>query len=354
MFDQEALNAFAGGYSISTSGVITLAGSPEFSGSRFSVSMPISLSLKALTKAGDLVRWKGSNDIEFPYQSSRMSNEWFDPIKLLINIAIQRGWKNPPSILAQEDLQFHMGLGYYSAFIETLIQCFSLVNGINLSNAEVMELSSEVQDRIKGSHSSVETLTRLSGRDESIFIYDESQHSFRNEPLRLEPYSLLVISENGIEENEGYSEFRRNFRRFKEQKMLKANPVTLAYPYLSIYNHLSAEEELMGNILDAIDKDDPYAFVSSISKYSQSLGFNLGVISRFQRAISSLLEKYSVDTYIFAVDNYSGSVIVFADSGIQEKISDNIIRDYYNLTNGTINVIRVENKNVTRKERILI
>lgn len=354
MFDQETVNAFSGGYMVSTSGVIMLAGSPEFSNSRFSISLPISLSISALAKANGVVKWKGTNYIELPYQISHLSNEWSDPIKLLVNISIQRGWKNPPSILAQEDLKFHMGLGYYSALIETLIRCFSLVNGINLSSAEIMELSSEIQDRARGFHIPQETLTRLDGRDDSIFIYDNRSHVFRNEPLSLDPYSLLIISENSLEENESYSEFRKNFTKFKERRMGKAGTRNLSYPFLGIYNHLSSEDEIIADILSAIENDDSRAFITGVSKYSQSLGFNLGVLSKFQRTLSSLLDKYSISSFMFAADRYSGSVVVFADSETQSKISDNIIRDYYNLTNRTLNVYPVENKNVTGKERIIV
>ncbi|MEM0141085.1 MAG: hypothetical protein QXN66_03490 [Thermoplasmatales archaeon] len=354
MFDAETLNAFAGGYKVSAAGVITIAGSPEFSNVNYSISIPVSLSLSALTKADSMVRWRGTNVVNIPYEISRTSNDWFDPIKIMMNISIQRGWTSPPSILANEDLKFHMGMGYYSAFVDVLIQSFSLVNNVNLSAAEAIELSSEVQEMARGFHTAIETLTRINGKDENVFIYDKRSKTFKNEHLKLEPYSLLAISENYLEENENYQSFKKNFNRFLSLGMASQNPSSLSYPFLNFHNHLSAEEEMVNKITNALMKDDSQEFASSVSKYSQSLGFNLGVVSNFQRIVASLLERYSINDYLFAVNEYSGSVIVFSDSLGQKKISENLVRDYYNITNRTLSVREISNKNTTGKDRIVV
>ncbi|MEM0127651.1 MAG: hypothetical protein QXU18_15120 [Thermoplasmatales archaeon] len=354
MFEPETVNAFVGGYEISASGIINVAGSPELSNLGYSISMPISLSLNVLARADSVVHWKGTNEVIIPYQISKTSNEWFDPIKILTNISIQRGWQTPPYVLAEEDLKFHMGLAYYSAFIDVLIRAFSLVNNVNLGATEIMELSREVQEITRGFYIPAETLTRINGSDGSIFIYDEKNRTFRNEPLKLEPYSLVVISGNSLEENENYRSFQRNMEKFRRLGMINQKPSSLSYPFLNFLNHFSTEQEMVENIMDALLKDNTDRFISGWSKYSQSIGYNLGVISNFQKTVASLLEKYSISNYVFAVSEYSGSVIALADSPVRAKISENLVRDYFGLTNGTLNITEVQNRNDTKMERIIL
>ncbi|MEM4125877.1 MAG: hypothetical protein QXR66_04440, partial [Thermoplasmatales archaeon] len=301
MFEPETVNAFVGGYEISASGIINVAGSPELSNLGYSISMPISLSLHILTRADSVVHWKGTNEVIIPYQISKITNDWFDPIKILTNISIQRGWQTPPYVLAEEDLKFHMGLAYYSAFIDVLIRAFSLVNNVNLGAAEIVELSREVQEITRGFYIPAETLTRINGRDGNVLIYDEKNKTFRNEPVKLEPYSLVVISSNSLEENENYRTFQRNMEKFRRLGMLNQKTSSLSYPFLNFFNHFSTEQEMVENIIDALLKDDTDRFVWAWSKYSQSIAYNLGVISSFQRNVASLLEKYSIRNYVFTV-----------------------------------------------------
>jgi hypothetical protein len=354
MFDDETVNAFSGGYKISEPGVITLIGLPPVSNIRSVISVPISISIDALVRTSDRVVWRGNNIIEIPYRVSKLTNDWYDPIKLVTNISVQRGWKKAPYILADERLNYHLSLGYYSAFVDLLVQSFSLVNDINLSTSEIIQMSGEVQDRIKGGHYAYETLTRQEGKEGNILFYDLSNDSFKNEIVDFEPYSLFLISENSLSSNEGFKSFHKNFTKFNDGRMLRKETSTLSYPFVGIKNHIVMEEEKYNQIVDSLKGNDIVSFVENISTYSQSLGYNLGVISEFQRNMAKLLEKYEFKTYIFNVGEYSGSVLIFADSLELARIRDNVIRDYYNLTNRTVRFDDVRLSGGSRKERIRV
>lgn len=336
MFDEETVNAFSGGYKVSESGVETLFGFPAFSNLKKTIAFPVSLSLNALVKRGSSVEYKGVNSIELPFEISKLSNDWYDPIKLMTNIAIQRGWKNAPTILVDEQLKYQLSLGYYSAFVDLLVQSFSSVNDVTLSASELIQMSGEIQDRIHGQHYEHETVTRKQGRQGNLLLYDHTSKSYKNETVDFEPFSMYLISENSLASNQNYLNFQRNFRRFNEHNMIGKDPSSLSYPYLGIRNHLLTETETYDSAMEHFYGNDIESFISIISKFSQSLGYNLGVISDFQRTIAKILDKYSIRNFIFNVSEYSGSLLVFADSMEFSRIRDNAIREYYNLANRTI------------------
>ncbi len=342
MFDEETVNAFNGGYRVSESGVATLFGMPTVSDLKKVIAFPLSLSVDSLVRANETVVWRGVNSVELPMEMSKLTNDWFDPIKLMTNIAIQRGWKKAPYILANERLGYQLALGYYSAFIDTLIQSFSLVNGVTLSSSEFLQISSEIQDKIVGHHFSYEAIARQHGKENSLLFYDEISSTYKNEIVTFEPFSLFLISENYLGTNQNFISFTKNFNKFKEGKMMAREPSSLKFPYLGIQNHLRMEEEAYTNGVAAFENNDVQRFIGDISRYSQSLGYNLGVLSDFQKAIATLLEKYGIKNYAFNVCEYSGSVIVFADSLEISKVKDNAIRDYYNATNRTIRFDELE------------
>lgn len=336
MFGEEILNAFSGGYQVSEPGVDTLFGFPPVSNLRKIIAFPVSLSIDSLVRKDDKVVWKGVNIVELPYKNSKLTNDWYDPIKLMINIAIQRGWDSAPHILADEALSFQSALGHYSAFVDLLVQSFSLVNDITLSTAEFVQISGEIQDKIRGRHYPYETVARQQGKEGNVLLYDGATNSYRNEQISFEPFSMFLISENSLAPNQSFMNFQQNFKRFNDGNMMSRDPSSLAYPYVGIRNHLIAEEEMFGRAMESFESNDVRSFVEIISQYSQSLGYNLGVLSEFQRRMAKLLEKYRVKTFVFNVGEYSGSVVVFADSLELTKIKDNTIREYYNQTNKTI------------------
>lgn len=352
MFDEETVNAFSGGYRVSEYGVVTLIGHPLLSKLKNVISFPISIPIDALIKRGKSIRWSGVNGVELPYESSRLKNDWFDPIKLVANISIQRGWKSAPNIIADERLNFQLSLGYYSAFVDLLIQAFSLANGVNLSTSELIQMSGEVQDKILGRHNEYETVTRLSGREGNLLLYDRGSNSYRNEMMNFEPFSLFLISENYLSSNVNFQKFQKNMMKFDAGKMLKSNPSSLSYPFVGMRNHFAAEEESYADILGFLKRNDSESFVRAVSKYSQSAAYNLGVISEFQRTMAKLLERYGVSNYIFNVGEHSGSLLVFADSLEISKIKDNTIRDYYNMTNRTIRFDEIGISDGFEKEQV--
>ncbi len=354
MFDEETVNAFSGGYRVSESGVATLFGMPTVSNLKRVIAFPLSLSIDSLVRANETVVWKGINSVELPLEMSKLTNDWYDPIKLMTNIAIQRGWKKAPYILPNERLGYQLALGYYSAFIDTLIHSFSLVNGVTLGPSEFLQISSEIQDKIIGHHFSYETIARQQGKDNSLLFYDATSFTYKNEIITFEPFSLFLIGENYLGTNQNYINFMKNFQRFKEGAMMNRESSSLKFPYLGIKNHMSTEEEVYNHAVAAFEDNDVQEFVSDICRYSQSLGYNLGVLSDFQKTVADLLEKYGVKKYAFNVCEYSGSVIVFADSLDISKVKDNAIRDYYNATNRTIRFDALEVSRGSWREPIRI
>jgi hypothetical protein len=352
MFDEETVNAFSGGYRVSESGVNTLFGLPAVSNLKKIIAIPVSLSMSALVKKGGAVAWRGGNTVELPFEMSKLSNDWYDPIKLMTNIAIQRGWMNAPTILVEENLKYQLSLGYYSAFVDLLVQSFSLVNDITLSTSEFMQISGEIQDRIQGHHYEHETIARKQGKEGNLLFYDASSKSFKNETVSFEPFSMFLISENSLSPNQNFLNFRKSFKKFNDGNMMNRDPSSLGYPFVGIRNHLSVEEETYGRAMESFYSNDMESFVSIISQFSQSLGYNLGVLSDFQRTMAKLLEKYSVKTFIFNVSEHSGSLLVFADSQELSKIKDNAIRDYYNLVNRTIKFDELQISNGSTTESI--
>jgi len=336
MFDEETVNAFSGGYKVSESGVDTLFGLPAVSILKRIIAFPVSLSINSLVRKSESVVWKGVNSVEIPFKTSKLSNDWYDPIKLMTNIAIQRGWKNAPDILADEKLGYQLSLGHYSAFVDLLVHSFSLVNDVTLNTSEFMQISGEIQDKIRGQHYAYETIARRQGKDGSMLFYDLSANSFRNELISFEPFSLFLISENSFGVNHSFQNFQKSFKKFVQGNMMNRDPASLTYPYVGIRNHLKTEADTYMRAMESFESNEVESFVTIISQYSQSLGYNLGVLSEFQKTIARLLEKYSVKTFTFNVSEYSGSVLVFADSLELAKIKDNAIRDYYNITNRTI------------------
>jgi hypothetical protein len=336
MFDEETVNAFSGGYKVSESGVDTLFGLPAFSNLKKIIAFPVSISINALVRRGSSVSYHGTNSIELPFEMSKLSNDWYDPVKLMTNIAIQRGWTHAPTILVEENLGYQLSMGYYSAFVDLLVQSFSLVNDVTLSTSEFTQISGEIQDRIRGQHYEHETIARKHGKEGNLLFYDVLTRSYKNESVNFEPFSMFLISENSLTSNQNYLNFQKNFKKFNERNMIGKDPSSLGYPYVGIRNHLMAEEETYGRAMESFYGNDTESFISIISKFSQSLGYNLGVISDFQRTMAKLLERYSVKTFVFNISEYSGSILVFADSLELSRIKDNVIRDYYNLVNRTI------------------
>jgi hypothetical protein len=354
MFDRETVNAFSGGYKISESGIVTLFGRPTVSSLKRVIAFPVSLSIHSLVRKSETVVWKGTNTIEIPYKISKLSNDWYDPIKLMTNIAIQRGWKYAPFILAQEALGYQFSLGYYSAFVDTLVQAFTSVNEVTLNTSEFAQISSEIQDKIREEHSAYETVARRQEKDGTILFYDVLSNSYRNEIVNFEPFSLFLISENSLASNRDFQKFQKSVKRFKEENMLNRDSDSLKFPYVGIRNHMKKEEDTYNRITDAFNRNDVQSFLSAISKYSQSLGYNLGVLSDFQKNIARQLDEYGVQMYVFNISEYSGSVLVFADSLELAKIKENAIRDYYNLTNRTIRIDELQILRGSSKEPVLL
>ncbi|MCL4447224.1 MAG: hypothetical protein M1556_03550 [Candidatus Thermoplasmatota archaeon] len=338
MFDEETVNAFSGGYKVSESGVSTLFGLPAVSNLKRVISFPVSLSINSLVRGNEGVVWRGVNTVELPFEISKLTNAWYDPIKLMTNISIQRGWKKAPYILADEQLSYQLSLGYYSAFVDLLVQSFSCVNDVTLSASEMVQISGEIQDKIRGYHNSYETIARKLGKEGSMLFYDTVSNSYRNEMVSFEPYSMFLVSENSLDINNNFLSFQKSFKKFNESSMIDRDPSTLGFPYVGIRNHMRLEDELFERAIRTFNNNDVQSFVTSISNYSQSLGYNLNVLSDFQKLIARFLEKYAVNTFSFNVSEYSGSVLVFADSLDITKIKDNVIRDYYNLTNRTLRI----------------
>jgi len=342
VFDQETINAFPGGYKITVPAVVTLFGSPHFSRLKSTISMPISLSFEALVRKSEMVNLRGSKNAKFEYNMQKLTNEWSDPIKMMTTISIQRGWKFPPDILLNEGITFNSSIGYYSGFIDLLVYSFSSVNGIHLSNSEFVELSGEIQDKIRDRSSLHETVTRAEGKDENILIYDWNNGSFRNEPFNFEPYSLYLITDNSLDMNENYNVSIRNLKRYRDQNIDNNDPSTMNFPYIGIFKHFQNEAELFRRIETAIQQNDSTELVYLLSKYSQSLAFNILSLSGFQKTLSSLLDKYKLTNYIFNIGEYSGSILLFCDSMGYKLFSENVLREYYNLTNRTISVSSVK------------
>ena len=354
MFDHETVNAFAGGYKVSESGVVTLFGAPAVSNLMRVMAFPISLYIDSLVKRNKTVVWKGINTVELPFEISKLTNDWYDPIKLMTNIAIQRGWRHAPYILAQEALGYQFSLGYYSAFVDTLVQAFSSVNEVTLNTSEFAQISSEIQDKIREEHSAYETIARRQEKDGTMLFYDVPSNSYRNELVNFEPFSLFLISENSLNSNHDFQKFQKSMKRFKEGNMINRDSASLKYPYVGIRNHMKKEEDTYDSAIDAFNRNDIKSFIFIISKYSQSLGYNLGVLSDFQKKIAHQLDKYGAQMYVFNISEYSGSVLVFADSLELAKIKENVIRDYYNQTNRTIRIDELQILRGSSKEPILL
>ncbi len=354
MFDEEVVNSFSGGFRISEAGICTIFGLPSVSTLRKVISFPLSLSIHSLVRKNETVRWKGTNFIDLPPKASRLTNAWYDPLVMMMNIALQRGWTFSPYILADEQLRYNLSLGYYSAFVDLVVESFAQVNGINLSTSELVQISSEIQDKIKGENYSHETATRRIGKEGNILIYDKISHNYSNEPISFEPYSLILISENSLETNHNFLNFQRNFRKFKDANMRNRSTSSLSFPFVGIRNHIDLEEKMFELAMESFRKNDIASFISAASEYSKSLGYNLGVLSDSQKTIAKFIEKYKVSNYIFNVSEYSGSVLVFADSEQQRRITDNVIRDYYNLTNRTIRIDEINTSSGSKIEPIRV
>lgn len=342
MFDRETLNDFSGGFNVSLPGIITLFASPHFSLLHEVISFPISVSMNALIKEGRYVEITGSREVKLNFELSKLSNEWFDPIKLASNIAIQRGWKNPPYIRLKEGFSFNSGVGYFSAFIDLSVLAFSLVNRISLSNSEFIQISGEIQDKIRNGETLYQTVTRFEGKEGNVLFHDSESGNYRNETVNFEPYSLYILRENSLESNPNISIFDRNMKRFNDQRMINENPSSLKFPYSGMANHFLLEEQLAGNIHSIVQSGDNSTLLSALVKYSQSLGYNLGILSQFQKKMSSILERYNLQRYIYNISEYSGSFLLFLDANEFSLLKDNVIRDYYNLTNRTVTIDEVE------------
>lgn len=354
MFDEETENAFSGGFKISESGVATILGHPAVSNLGKVISFPISLQIFSLVKKNSSVVWKGVNSIEIPFEASKLSNDWYDPIKMMTNIAIQRGWRNAPYIVARETLTFNQSLGHYSAFVDIIVESFSLVNEVNLSVSEMVQISGEIQDKIRGRHNAYETIARKQGKEGSLLFYDLMSNSYRNEVISLEPYSMFLISENSLDTNPNFSKFQKNFKRFNNGNMMNKEQNSLVFPYVGIWNHMMSEQKIFERAIEFLEGNDIDSFISAISEYSRSIGYNLGILSEFQKIIAKLLEKYAVKTYVFNIGEYSGSVLVFLDSLSIGKVRDNVIRDYYNITNRTIRIDELTIAKGSSKELIRV
>ena len=70
--------------------------------------------------------------------------------------------------------------------------------------------------------------------------------------------------------------------------------------------------------------------------------------------VARQLDEYGVQMYVFNISEYSGSVLVFADSLELAKIKENAIRDYYNLTNRTIRIDELQILRGSSKEPVLL
>ena len=354
MFDEETENAFSGGFKISEPGVATILGHPIVSNLKKVISFPVSLQISSLVRKNKSVVWKGVNSVEIPFEHSKLSNDWYDPLKMMTNIAIQRGWANAPYIMAKETLTFNQSLGYYSAFVDVIVESFSLVNEVNLSISEMVQISGEIQDKVRGRHNAYETLARKQGKEGSLLFYDSISNSYRNEVTSLEPYSMFLISENSLDVNPNFVKFQSNFKRFKEGNMMSKEPGSLVFPYVGIRNHMIAEQKIFESAIEFLEANDIDSFISAISEYSRSIGYNLGILSEFQKIIARLLEKYAVNTFVFNIGEYSGSVLVFVDALSIGKVRDNVIRDYYNITNRTIRIDELTIAKGSSKEQIRV
>ncbi len=353
MFDSETLNAFDGGFRFEIPSVVTLFGNPAISVSEKFISVPISRSIEVLAKRGDHVSWKGKKEYEQNYTSLPTNGSWSDPIREMTTISLQRGWTNPPEIMAIENVNFNAGIGYISAFIISLIMSFSSINDITLSSSEMMQISTEIQEKMTKTSNRLEVHTQIEGRPNSIMISEGPGKGFRNEIWSQEPYSLYLIEENALSENPNFKIFERNFRKFNTNSMLKKDPNSLNFPFNSYHSHFSHEGDYFEKLSNAIDKNDLTSFVEYVAKMNESVEFNLNVISPFQHNIAGLLRKYNANSFCFNISEFSGSVLLFADGPTVDRVRENVIRDYFGLTNKTISINEVNISGPIKKERIV-
>ncbi len=354
MFDQETLNSFEGGFRVEIPSVATLIGSPFISSNGYSLSFPLSLKLELLVKKNSKIEWVDKETFVSDYKMVSTDGTWSDPLKIMANISMQRGWQNGLRAIIRNDINFNSGTGYLSSFISSIILSFSLANGIRLSNSEILQINNEIQEKVTGEFFYNEALTQLEGRKNNLLFSEGKDKKFRNEIMNFEPYSMYLIEENSLESNTNLGAFRKYRRKFFEENMMKKEKNQLKYPFSLLAAHYEKEIEYYSDMKKASEKNDIYSFLNALSLYSQSIMFNLGALSQFQRIVGDFLLKNGAEYFSFNVSEYSGSVLLFGDTPIIAKIKDNVIREYYSLTNKTISFTEVTMSDSIFYEKIMI
>ncbi len=354
MFDQEIVNSFAGGYKIEIPAVVTLIGSPIISSEGSSISFPISIKRNILTRKNETIEWRDREEFFSQYVPQSTDGTWSDPIKIMASISKQRGWPYGIKTIVNDEINFNSGTGYLNSLINSVILSFALANDIRLPNSEILELNMEIQERIKGERDYAEPLAQLEGKSNSLLFSDGNEKKFRNEIINLEPYSMYLIEENSLDSNTNIEKFKKNKRKFFSERMYKKNSNILNYPFNAYFAHYEKESYYYNEMLKAAEKNDVTTFLTAMSQHSQSVRFNLDVVSNFQKIISDLLLKNGAEYFSFNISEYSGSVILFSDNPQVTKIRDNIIREYYSITNKTITIREVTINGPISYSRVIV
>lgn len=353
VFEQEVINSFNGGYRIHVPSVATLFGSPIFSFSRYSISIPLNVGTEVLIRKNQFIEWNSEKSYNQEYRMIPMDGTWSDPIKIMSNISIQRGWKDAFRALAKSEFTFNQGIGYLSSYITSIILAFSLSNSVKLSNAEIFQLNLEIQEKVSGKTNYVEPLTQLESRNNSLLFSEGPQEKFRNEIINFEPYSIYLVYENSLESNTSLPIFLKNRKKFLDENMMKKSKGSLSYPFSTLSVHYEREEDYYLSLLKASENNNIDAFLDILSQYSQSIMYNLNAISQSQKKIGELLLKYGARYFSFNICEHSGSILLFGDSPLITNIKDNVIREYYNMTNKTLTFRKIEIEGPVLYEKIM-
>ncbi|MGC8655823.1 MAG: hypothetical protein ACP5TG_04935 [Thermoplasmata archaeon] len=354
MFDQEIINSFEGGFRIAIPSVATIIGSPPISISGYSLSFPLSLQQDILVRRNNRIEWIDKEIFVSEYRLLSTDGNWSDPLKIMANISKQRGWENGLKAIVNNGISFNSGTGYMTSFISSVILSFSLVNGIKLPNSEILQLNTEIQEKVIGNAYYNEALTQLEGRKNNLLFSEGRDKKFRNEIINFEPYSIFLIEENSLDVNSNLGTFRRYRKKFVEENMMKRDKNQLKYPYSSIASHYEKEMEYYLDMKKAAEINDVISFLNTLSEYSQSVMFNLSALSQFQKIMGDLLLKNGAEYFSFNVSEYSGSILLFGDAPTISKIKDNVIREYYSATNKTVNFREVNISGPVSYEKIII
>jgi hypothetical protein len=354
VFDQETLNSFEGGFKVTVPSVATIIGLPVISNTGYSISFPLSLQENVLVRRNDKVEWIDKEIFVSDFKLLSTDGTWSDPIKIMANISKQRGWENGLKAIVNNGINFNSGTGYLISFISSVILSFSLANGIKLPNSEILQLNTEIQEKVTGNSYYNVALTQLEGRRNNLLFSEGKDRKFRNEVINFEPYSIYIIEENSLDNNLNLGTFKKYMKKFIEENMTNKDRNRLNYPYSSIAAHFDREGDYYLDMKKAAEINDVNAFLDALSSYSQSVMFNLNAVSQFQKIMGNLLLKYGARYFSFNVSEYAGSILLFGDALTISRIKDNVIREYYSTTNKTVNLTEVSISDPISYEKIII